>query len=191
MERAWRAELLGEHVVISNIVRRFGRHLFVVVDRAGNLAEIALGEQGQLIVIVTDHSSVPRDAKVLEQHVPGEDISAREIFDRRAVVQGRLLQHCSGVACRKIQIKRGYPAFSIEMPDDDAVPIHTHGTATRRQEIIEQWSREAGFRPWKFHWTRIPARVRQSPHAIPDKNKPISIHDPPPRGPLWGIQMRP
>src|SRR5579872_4198005 len=68
------------------------------------------------------------------------------------------------------------------MSDDDAVSLHAHGSATGRQEVVQEWASEAS--RGKFHGLKF-LRISQSPHAIADEHEPISIHDPTTSRALW------
>ena len=70
-------ERLGEDVLRADRVPDLARHLLFLVARLRHLAEVAVGEVLDLVVVVEHDLAVARDAEVLPQHVAGEDVGAR------------------------------------------------------------------------------------------------------------------
>ena len=81
-----RREGLGEDVLRADPVPDLARHLVFLVARLGHLAEGALGQVLDLVVVVEDDLAVAGDAEVLPQHVAGEDVGAHQVLDRVAVL---------------------------------------------------------------------------------------------------------
>ena len=90
-------ELLREHVVRTDVVGIQARRRLVAVRQ---FAEPAIGDQAQLVVVVEDRAAVPGQAEILEQQVAREDVVARQILDRLAVVEDRLRRRASGIVSR-------------------------------------------------------------------------------------------
>ena len=96
-----------------------------VAARLRQLAEVAVGEQAQLVVVVEDQPAVARDAEVLEQHVAGEDVRRREVAQHLAVVDHRVARRvgrrpragrgraaAAGARCRGARSRRSSLAHS-------------------------------------------------------------------------------
>ena len=85
-----RRELLGEDVARADRIPDVAGHLVPAGRRRRNVAEIAVGEVLDLVVVVEDDAAVTGDAEVLEQEVAGEDVDRGELADRIAVVAHRV-----------------------------------------------------------------------------------------------------
>ncbi|MNE81975.1 hypothetical protein D3C80_1786600 [compost metagenome] len=65
------------------------------------------------------------NAKVLQQHVAGEDVGRRQLFDRQPVVLQRFA-HLGGVGVLQIQVQRGHPALGPAVADQHRIALHLH-----------------------------------------------------------------
>src|SRR3989442_15280970 len=61
-----RPKLLGKDISLADVKPRFLRGLLRVAACLRQHAEVAVGERGQLVVVVEDQAPVPRDPEVLE-----------------------------------------------------------------------------------------------------------------------------
>ena len=59
-------ELFGEDVVRPDIEPGALTHLIDVVPRFRHVAEVAVGDEAQLIIVVEDNAPVTRDAEILQ-----------------------------------------------------------------------------------------------------------------------------
>jgi hypothetical protein len=82
-----RAEGLGEDIPGADRVPDVARHLLFLGARLRHLAEVAIGEVFDLVIVVEHHLAAARDAEVLPQHVAGKDIGGHQILDGIAVFE--------------------------------------------------------------------------------------------------------
>ena len=66
-----------------------------------------------------------RDAKVLQQQVPGEYVRHREILNRLAVVEQGQAGFGEFVVLKE-QVERRQSTLRVEMVDDDLVAVEPH-----------------------------------------------------------------
>ncbi len=107
-------ERFGEDVVVVDVEPRFGAHVVFVELRLRHVAEAAVGDGAQLVVVVEDHATVAGHAEVLQQQVAGEDVGDGEVADALAVVEHGLL----GVFARSIadvQVERRHAALDVHV----------------------------------------------------------------------------
>src|SRR3546814_9373917 len=60
---------------------------FFMMARDWQLAKAAFGNQTQFVVVVENHPAAARDAKVFQQQITREQIAARQILDRLAIIE--------------------------------------------------------------------------------------------------------
>src|SRR5262245_4491267 len=58
-------EGLREDVILADVEPRLGAHLVLLAARLRHVAEAAVGDAAELIVVVEDHAVVARDAEIL------------------------------------------------------------------------------------------------------------------------------
>ena len=61
----------------------------LLVRARGQLAEVHVRQEVDLVVVVEDDAAVPREAEVLREEVAREDVRLREVADRLAEVEDR------------------------------------------------------------------------------------------------------
>ena len=81
-------ELLGKDVVLPDVEPRFASVPAVLVARR-ELAEAAVGDEAELVVVVEDDAPVPGQPEVLQEEVAREDVGPCEVPDRLAEVEDR------------------------------------------------------------------------------------------------------
>src|SRR6202007_1007717 len=67
-------EGLREHIALADIEPGFAAHLVFRVGCRRQVAEVAVGDAAQLVVVVEDYAAMTRDPEVLQQQVAGEDV---------------------------------------------------------------------------------------------------------------------
>ncbi len=135
-------ELLGEDVVGGHRVPGLGAPLILGVAGRRDLAEVALRHVADLVVVVEDHPAMAGDAKVLEQHVPREDVGSRQLLDGVAV----LLQREPGlllVRLVQIEVERDHLALGVEVLDHQLVVGDGEGRRRHRFELGKELGRDA------------------------------------------------
>ncbi len=161
------AEGFGEHVVLGHVVPDVAAHFLVFVARLRHAAEVAIGDVFNFVVVVEHHLAVARDAKVLPQHVAGEDVGRHQVFDGVAVfdhgaLQLRLgggvvavfLQHLKGFL--QIDVERNHAPFDIDVLDhhlDGAVAVAVADFDLARGKLFDFFDQvvvEAGARKTDF-----------------------------------------
>ena len=114
------AELFRKHVVGRDAVPRLTGQLVLRIARRRNVAEVNLGHVANFVVVVEHHPPVARHAKVLEQHVTGEDIGGGQLLDGITVLFDRIA-HLLVVGLLQIQVQRRHTPFHIQVLDHDAI----------------------------------------------------------------------
>src|SRR5450830_419494 len=175
----------GEHVFGADAVPDLARHLVFFVARLRHLAKVAVGDVFDLVVVVKHHFAVAGDAKVLEQHVAGEDVGRHQVFQGVAVLDDAALDLLArprrrragvvGVGAARVKrllqvnIERNHAAFNIDVLDDDfnaavAVTVADLQLAGRKlfklgdQFIVKARARKTHFAVFQ--------RVGHAPHPV-------------------------
>ena len=168
-----RQELLREDVVLPHEEPRLSRHLLLVVARLRHFAEAAVGEHGQLVVVVEDDPAVARHAEVLEEHVAREDVASGEVADRLAVVDDRdtrlLLARLA-----QVQVEGPQPALRVEVVEDHLVPAHLGALRRLPPEILEYGRSET--RAVELEVLEL-ARVHEPAGAVVAEDEVVLAHD--------------
>src|SRR5947207_14368193 len=81
-----RLEFLRKDVPRTDRVPNIARHLVPFRRRRWNVAEIAISQVVDLVVVVKHDAAVAGDAEILEQQVAGKDVDRRQLAQRFAVV---------------------------------------------------------------------------------------------------------
>src|SRR5690606_22185296 len=115
-----RGELLREDVVRADRVPGLGRQLVLGRARRRDAPETAVGEIGDLVVVVEDDAAVPGDAEVLVQHVAGKDVRGNHVLDRVAVLDDRRLE-LRVVGALEVQVQRHHPALDVQVADQHRI----------------------------------------------------------------------
>src|SRR5580704_6757028 len=113
-------KFLWKNVVFMNGEPRLGGQLLFVASGRWQLAEIAIGHPAELVVVVENHASVARDAKVLRKYVARKDVRGRKILNRLAIINHR---GTSGGFVRfgKIKIQRAHAPFNIKVLNEHII----------------------------------------------------------------------
>ena len=98
------------------------------------MAEVGFGEKADFVVVVEHHAAVAGDAKVLQQHVAGEDIRRRQLLDRQAVIL-QCFAHLGGVGVVEVEVERGHASLGPAVADEHGVALHFDGTGGDFQQL--------------------------------------------------------
>ena len=129
-------EFLWEDVARPHRVPDVVRHVVEPGRRRRNLPEVAVGQVLDLVVVVEDHPPEARDPEILVQEVAGEDVRARELRDRVAV----LADHSRPfpvVGLLEEQVERRQPALDVHVLDDDVVTVVLDLRRRHRLELVQ------------------------------------------------------
>ena len=143
-------ELLGEDVVLADVEPGLAAHLVLVVARPRDVAEVAVGDEAQLVVVVEDRRARARvTPKFLSSRSPGKMLVSGEVADRLAVVEHRLARGPL-VALADEEVERRHAPLDVEVADQDASPVD----ADRARRLGERAPRAAPARSGRASKTR-------------------------------------
>ena len=117
-----RPEFLRKDVARTDGIPDIVRHLVPFRRRRRNVAEVAIGEVVDLVVVVKDDATVAGDAEILEQQVAGKDIDRRQLSQRFAIVAHRANPR-GVVGMREKKIERRQPPLDVHMANDDPAAV--------------------------------------------------------------------
>ncbi len=120
----------------------FCGHLFFVGGGCRPIAEVAFGDQAQLVVVVEHRALMAGNAEILQQHVAGKDVVARHVLDGLAVVQ-RCGMRGFGQLFAQVQIQRAQPALHIAQCDQDIVAVFAQAHRAAGLQLLQQRRRKA------------------------------------------------
>src|SRR5262249_8529904 len=80
-----------EHVALANIEPRLAAHLVLEIGCFGYVAEPAIGDLTQLVIIIEDHAAMTGHSEVLQQEIAREDVCIRKVADALSIVEHRTL----------------------------------------------------------------------------------------------------
>ena len=113
-------EFLGEDVVRAYGVPGLAGHFLLVGSGFGDVAEVGVGYQFDLVVVVENDAFYAGDAEVFQQQVAGEDIGGGELLDGPAVVaQGLLGVGLVGLV--EVDVKGCHFLLDVDVADKNAV----------------------------------------------------------------------
>ena len=101
-----------------------------------------VGEVLDLVVVVEDDPRVACHAEVPPEHVAGEDVRDREVADRVAVLDHRMLE-LLGCGAVEIDVERNHAALDVTVMDRDRLAVVLDHRRCERVELLEQRGREA------------------------------------------------
>ncbi len=135
-------ERLGEHVVVVDVEPRLGPHLVLLVACLRHVAEAAVGDGAQLVVVVEDHAAVTRDAEVLQQQVARKDIRHGQVADALPVIEhGALGILARGVA--DVEVQRRHAPLDVDVADHQLAVLEVHGARGLALQLLDQRLGEA------------------------------------------------
>jgi hypothetical protein len=165
-------ELLGEHVVVRHGEPRLECQLVVDRARRRQVAEAALRQRRQLVVVVEDHPAMAADAEVLEQQIAGKDVRGREIADRVPVVENGRLGRV-GVRLLHEEVERADAPLRVDVLEDDARAVSAHRARREVEQLVEQCVGEAASRKGE---PLEELRVGEPADAVAQEDAMILLH---------------
>jgi hypothetical protein len=151
-----------KHVVRADMEPRLGRHLLLVAGGLRPVAELAFADQAQLVVVVEHHPAVARDAEVLQQHVAGEDVVARQVLDGLAIVE-RGAARSLGHLFAQVQVERAQPPLHVAQVQHHVLAVLADALRTGVAQFFQQRRRKPRAREAQV---AVRLRVEQAADAV-------------------------
>lgn len=129
--------------------------------------------QAQFVVVVEQHAAVAAHAEILEQQIAGEDVAARQILHRLAVIQHRAFGQRRWRFAH-VQVQRAHAALDIAVADHHVLAVHAHGLRALAQQFLQHGRREL---PAPEAQAPELLRVHQPPDAVAAEHQAVFLLD--------------
>src|SRR6187401_1872928 len=117
-----RQPLFGKDVVLAHEEPGLGAVLIFVAGRGRQLPEIAFAQRGHFVRVVENDLAIARDAEILEQQIPRENVDAGELTQRIAVVEQRTFRG-GGICLANKKIERAESPLDVTVADDEVITV--------------------------------------------------------------------
>ena len=113
-------KFLWKNIVFMYGEPRLGGDLLLVANGCWQLAKIAIGHPAELVVVVENHASVARHAKVLRKEIARKDVGRGKVLNSLAIINHSGTS--SGfVRFSKIKIQRAHAPLNIKVRNNHII----------------------------------------------------------------------